>query len=297
MATFVEVVKQGSFAKAARSMSLSTSVVSRQVSDLEQWLGAELLVRTTRTLSLTEQGERCIERCEQVLAEVGNIKAIVSAAQAEPSGTLRLTASAFFAKECLHHMLPAYLRRYPEVRIQLTAVDRRVDLVDEAFDLALRIGRLADSSLIARKLTEVELVVLASPAYLAEHGEPRTPAELREHNCIVDTVAGFGSRWPMKGSPRQQVSVSGNISVNGGELARNLALAGVGLALLPRFFAVEQLQRGELVTVLDGMVDFNAGLFAVYPKKRHPTAKVRSFIDALIEFVDAHERSFGSPPA
>ncbi|MEL6183952.1 MAG: LysR family transcriptional regulator [Myxococcota bacterium] len=294
MRAFVEVAKQGSFAKASRSLDLSKSIVSRHVIDLESWLGVELLLRTTRTQSLTEQGRRYFERCQQILEDIDGLEAMAKEEGPAPRGTLRLTAPSFFAKECLHHLIPGYLETYPRVRVEVTAIDRFVDLVEEGFDLALRIGKLSDSSLVARKLLDIELVAVASPSYLARHAPPARPEDLEEHNCIVDGAAGFRNRWPMKseGKPRK-VAVEGSVAVNGGELARNLAVAGLGVALLPRFFVLEQLDRGELVTVLDGYVDFQAGLFAVYPQRRHPSAKVRGFIDYVVAHLDQLQAAYG----
>ncbi|MES0884520.1 LysR family transcriptional regulator [Roseibium sp. SCP14] len=285
MTVFSEVAKQGGFAPAARSMSLSTSAVSRHVIELEQWLGVELFQRTTRKLSLTDEGKRYLDRCQNVIDEVESIRNMASETLAAPRGNLRLTAPVFLARDCLQDLLPAYLHAYPEVNVTINAVDRFVDLVEEGFDLALRIGEISSSSLVSRKLMDIDLVVVASPEYLSKRGVPETPADLKHHNCIVDTAASYKNRWPMKfGSKRQSVAVKGNATVNKGDIARNLAVSGLGLTLLPRFFVLEQLHNKKLVSVLENQIYSNAGLYAVYPQSRQLTPKVTSFID----YVEAH---------
>ena len=287
MTVFSEVAKQGGFAPAARSLSLSTSAVSRQVIEFERWLGVELFQRTTRRLSITEEGARYLDRCQKVIDDVDGIKKMASDALAAPAGTLRLTAPVFLAKDYLQHLLPGFLNAYPGVTVALTAVDRFADLVDEGFDLALRIGELPDSTLVARRLIDVDLAIVASPGYLAAHGAPRTPADLRKHNCIIDTVATYHNRWPMKsGKKRQPITVNGNIMVNSGELARNMAIAGMGLTLVPRLFVLRHLHNEQLVPVLEGHIDYKAGLYAVYPRSRHLTPKVRCFIDYMVAHLD-----------
>ena len=287
MTAFSEVAKQGGFAPAARALSLSTSAVSRRIIELEQWLGVELFQRTTRKLSITEEGARYLDRCRRVIDEVDTIKRMASDALAAPAGTLRLTAPVFLAKDYLQHLLPGYLNSYPQVKVSLTAVDRFVDLVGEGFDLALRIGELSDSTLVIRRLIEVDLAIVASPEYLAAHGAPETTADLKKHNCIIDAVATYNNRWPMKsGKKRQPITVNGNITVNSGEIARNMAIAGMGLTLLPRLFVLEHLHNEQLISVLEGHIDHKAGLYAMYPQTRHPTPKVRCFIDYMVAHLD-----------
>ena len=287
MRVYVEVARQGSFAPAARALGLSTTSVSRQVVDLESWLGVTLIHRTTRALSLSEEGAFYLKECERVLDDVAQIKTSANDALKQPRGTLRLTAPVFVIKECVQNLLPGFLDSFPELQVELSALDRFVDLVDEGFDLALRIGELPDSSLIARKLGDVPLVAVGSPEYLAKRGAPTDAADLKTHNCIVDTVASFSNRWPItRGGTRKGITVSGNIVVNNGEIARNLAEQDVGLALLPEFFVRNQLAQGTLISVLEGQVDSQVGFFAVYPQNRHLTPKVRAFIDYVVDYMD-----------
>ncbi|MEM9621896.1 MAG: LysR family transcriptional regulator [Pseudomonadota bacterium] len=291
MKVFAEVARQGGFASAARTLNSSTSSVSRQVIELERWLGVALFKRTTRALSLTEEGAYYLSECQKVVDDVARIQDMANEALTQPTGTLRVTASVFLAKECIQRLLPGFLQAFPDITVELSALDRFVDLVDEGFDLAVRVGYLPDSSLVARRLGDVRLVVAASPDYCRERGTPKSPADLKDHNCIVDTVASFNNRWPMtRHGRRQNVSVGGNVTVNNGEIARDLAVQGIGLVLLPQFFVLDQIKHGQLVEVLEGQVDSNVGMYVVYPQSRHLAPKVRAFVDCLVEYFEQLER-------
>lgn len=297
MAIFAEVANQQGFAPAARSLNLSTSAVSRYVIDLEDWFGVQLLQRTTRKLSLTEDGAFYLKQCQQVLVDVDGIRQAADT-KTEPQGSLRITAPVFIAKQCLQDLLPGYLDRYPKVRVDLTVVDRFVNLVEEGFDLALRAGDLVDSTLIARRLIDVDLALVASPSYLVEHGTPAKIDDLKSHNCLIDTVAGYVNRWPLTdGKKPKSLLVNGNVRVNSGEIVRTLAVAGLGVALLPRFMVLKDLHEGRLTSFLDGCVAFNAGLFAVYPQRRYVSTNVRSFIDYLVEHLDQLQIRYDTPHA
>ncbi|MEO0425084.1 MAG: LysR family transcriptional regulator [Pseudomonadota bacterium] len=286
MTVFTQVAKDGGFATAARSLELSTSAVSRHVMELETWLGVDLLQRTTRKLSLTQEGSDYLAACQGVLEAVERIRLDAREANTEPSGTLRLTAPVFLASACIRQALPAFLKAHPKISVELHAADRFVDLIEEGFDIALRVGDLPDSSLVARGLGEVRLVIVASPEYLRTRGEPHAPADLDHHNCIVDRAATFGNRWPVRDGEgkRANTGVSGNIAVNNGELARDLALQDIGLALLPEFFVSRELELGHLKEVLRGYVDSAIGLYLLYPKGRHVSPRVRAFIDFLVDY-------------
>jgi DNA-binding transcriptional LysR family regulator len=287
MTIFVEVANQQGFAPAARALELSTSAVSRYVIELEEWLGIQLFHRTTRKLSLTEEGALYLSRCQLVICDVDDIKQSVSGNLTEPQGKLRITAPVFIAKAWLQDLLPGYLNRYPQVSVELTAVDRFVDLVAEGYDIALRAGELADSTLIARRLMDVDLALVASPVYLAEYGTPASIDDLKSHNCLIDTVSGYANRWPLfDGKKRKSVSVSGNVRVNSGEIVRSLAIAGIGIALLPRFLVLKDIHDSRLVSFLESSIDFRAGLYAVYPQRRHVSANIRCFIDYLVGHLD-----------
>lgn len=287
MSIFVEVAKQQGFAPAARSLNLSTSAVSQYVIDLEDWLGVQLFQRTTRKLSLTDSGRAYLDRCRHVVTEVNNIKYAASERQVEPQGLLRITAPVFIAQSFLQNILPGYLNQYPKVDLELVAVDRFVDLIEEEFDLAIRAGVLENSTLVARKLMDVRLVVVASPAYLEQYGMPKKIVDLKNHNCLIDTVAGYSNRWPVAEKKNAKpIVVQGNVRVNSGDIVRSLALSGIGIAFLPEFFVNKDIHEGRLVSLFDSHVQFSGGLFTVYPQKRHLSANVRSFVDYLFDHSD-----------
>jgi DNA-binding transcriptional LysR family regulator len=295
MTVFAEVARQQGFAPAARALNLSSSAVSRYVMDLEDWLGVQLLQRTTRKLSLTQEGAEYLDRCRQVITEVDEIKSAGLGTQFEPQGLLKMSAPAFIAKEWIQELLPGYLNTYPNVKVELVVVDRFVDLVEEGFDLAIRAGELEDSTLIARRLMDVGLSLIASPLYLETQGMPEKVDDLKSHNCLIDTVAGYADRWPFtEGKKSRTVEVSGNVRVNSGEIVRSLAVAGHGIALIPRFMVTKELHNGELVALFEDAIQFKAGLFAVYPQRRFISANVRSFLDYLVAHLDQLAIKYGA---
>lgn len=296
MTIFVEVAKQQGFAPAARALNLSTSAVSRYVIDLEEWLGVQLIQRTTRKLSLTDVGKTYLDRCRRVVADVSDIRHTASEQQAEPQGALRITAPVFIAKTCLQDLLPGFLNRHPKVELEIVVVDRFVDLIEEGFDLAIRAGELQDSSLVARKLMDVRLVLVAAPTYLEQHGIPKTIAELKHHNCLIESGPSYANRWPVADKKTTKpIPVQGNVRVNSGEIVRSLALAGIGIALLPAFFVNKDIHEGRLVSFLESTVQFGGGVFAVYPQHRHLSPSVRSFIDYLVGRIDQLGLLYGRP--
>lgn len=287
MRVFLVVVRRQGFAPAARELGMSTSAVSRWVGQLEDWLGAQLLHRTTRHLSLTQEGGYYLERIQSVVAGADDLRGVAEQRWREPEGILRVTAPPFVCRAWLQGILPEFLARFPRLSIDLLSVDRMVDLVSEGYDLAIRIGVLPDSSLIARRLADMALALVASPAYLANHGRPTHWKELQHHNCLVDTVPGYGHRWPFREEGRHsKVAVSGNFQVNSGTLCRELAIAGVGITLLPHFMVVEELASGELVSLLEDALDFEAGIYLVYPQRRHASPALRCFMDHLASRID-----------
>ncbi len=294
MTVFVAVAKQGSFAAAARELQLSRSAVSRLVLDLEEWLGAPLFNRTTRALSLTDAGRTHLERCELLVAEADDIRKHATEQRSEAQGPLRITAPLFVARYFLQDLLPAYLKMFPKVELDLVAVDRMVDIIAEGFDIAIRAGVVPDSSLISRRLMDARLLLVASPDYLKRWGRPESPTDLANHNCIVDTVAGYANRWPVGGAKStKSVPVHGNVKVNSGEIARNLALADVGITLLPEFMVAAEVREGRLVSLLDDLVRFEGALFALYPHRRSQSPSVRTFIDHAVAHVTQLERRRG----
>ena len=282
---FVKVSETKSFTEAAARLGQSKSAISRHITALESELGARLFHRSTRTLALTEAGQSYYERMARILSDVEEANRAVTQLQAAPRGRLRVNAPMSFGFLHLAGILPDFMERYPEVSIDLVMNDRFVDLVDEGFDVALRIGGMADSSLIAKKLGPVRRVICASPDYLDKRGVPLTPDDLRTHDCLCNTNGPSPYEWsfihPEGGA--WAVDVRGGITANNGDALRVAALKGLGLTLLPTFIVVADLQAGNLVTVLDQYMVQKLSMHAVYPTSRHLSPKVRAFVDFLFE--------------
>lgn len=285
MEAFVRVAESHSFSEAARRLGLSKSVVSRQVSALEGHLGARLFHRTTRSLSLTEVGQAYYEHCSRILAEIEEANLSVSSLQAEPRGKLRVNAPMSFGILHLAPLLPAFLERHPQIDIDMAMNDRFVSLVEEGFDVAVRIGKLEDSTLIARHLAPIRRVVCASPAYLQRHGTPLTPDDLAGHDCLCYSNLATPDEWQFctADDRRWPVEVNGRLRVNNGDALRAAALAGIGLAMLPSFIVGRDLQAGTLVSILADFIPQSIAAHAVYPHNRHLSPKVRAFVDFLAE--------------
>lgn len=284
MEIFVRVVKDGSFSAAARSLNMSKSAVSKYISELEDRLSVRLLNRTTRRLSVTDMGRAYHERCLQILSDVAEIETAVSAETRKVSGMLRIAAPVTFSVKHLGAPLSEFLSRYPEIEVDLQLNDRRADIVEEGFDVAVRIARqLTDSSLIAAKLATSRAVTCASPAYLKKHGTPRTPLDLMTHNCLRYSNMGPVLEWNFL-SPQGEpiaVRISGTIIANNGEVLREAALDGQGVITGPSFLTGDAIRDGRLVEILTEYAQAPFGIFAVYPHNRHLSAKVRSFVDFL----------------
>lgn len=282
MAVFARVVENRSFTQAAGALGRSKSAVSKAVSALEDRLGARLLNRTTRRLSLTEAGAAYYERAARILAEAAEADSAVSALQDEPRGTLRVNAPMSFGQRHLAPAIGAFLERYPELRLDITLSDRIVDLIGEGYDVAVRIAALPDSSLIAAKLAPNRRLVCATPGYLARAGTPRHPQDLRRHNCFGYTYQATGNTWRFVGPEGPvAVRVTGTLSANNGEILKAAVLEGLGLSLIPSFSIAGELKSGELVNVLPDYIDTETSVYAVYPHSRHLSAKVRAFVDFL----------------
>ncbi len=283
LSVFVKVVEGSSFAAAARHFGLSPAMVSKHIVSLEERLGARLLNRTTRQVSPTEIGREFYERSTRILADLDEAEQAASALQATPKGLLRLNGPLSFG---IRHLAPAiidYLAACPEAAIDVTLSDRVVDLVDEGFDLAIRIARLADSSLIARRIAPCRIVACAAPAYLKKHGAPRRPADLTAHNCLGYSYAALRNEWRFTGPDgAESVRIAGRLNANNGDVLRLAALRGEGIVIQPTFLIGDDLASGELVSILPGFVPDELVIQAVYPHSRHLSVKVRSFIDFLV---------------
>ena len=290
MAIFARVVGAGSLSAAARELGLSPALVSRRLAALESRLGARLINRTTRSLHLTDDGATYYEACARVLADIEEADAAVSAGRVEPRGTLRVALPASFGHQHIAPLIPRFAERYPQIQLALSLSDRTVNLIEEGFDLAVRIAHLEDSSLTARKLAPNRRVVCASPGYLARHGTPHTPDELARHNCL--TTTDFAMNWDYKGPDGKpgSVRVTGRYSCDNWEVLREWALAGLGIALKSTWDVHRLLVHGSLVEVCPGYTfHSDVAIYAVYPSRRFLPAKTRVFIDFLAE-------SFGPDP-
>ncbi len=285
MEAFVRAADSKSFSEAARRLRSSKSLVSRQVAALEAELGVRLFHRTTRSLTLTEEGRGYHAQITRILAEIDEANMSVSQTQAAPRGKLKLSAPMSFGILHLAPALPDFFARCPDVQIDLSLNDRYVDVVDEGFDLAIRIGRLADSSLVARKLATLRMILCASTEYLDRHGAPRMPDDLRHHQCLCYSTNALAPEWRFvapDGTPLN-VQIDGRLHANNGDVLRVAALRGQGIVYLPSFIVGADLQAGTLVSLLADYIPADAGIHAVYPHSRHLSAKVRAFIDFLAE--------------
>jgi DNA-binding transcriptional LysR family regulator len=283
LTAFVQVAESGGFSAAGRRLNMSTTMVSNHIQALEDRLGARLLNRTTRKVSLTEVGRAYYDRCTQILADLEHADDIASASQSVPRGTLRIYAST--------HMIPfiapavaEFLRTYSEVKIDLAMGERAVDLIDEGYDVSIQLVPPPDSSLIVRSLATWRHVLCCSPSYLEKHGPPRQLSDLAERNCVKHVLYPFEDGWHFadrKGAPAI-VRVSGNLTTNSGETLRLAALEGVGISLAAGFLVADDLKSGRLVRLLPDYRPVDLAVNAVYPHRHHLSAKVRRFIDLLV---------------
>jgi len=282
LTAFVRVVDSGGFSAAGRRLNMSTTMVSNHVQALEERLGARLLHRTTRKVSLTEVGKAYYDRCTQILADIEQADDIAGALQSTPRGTLRIYTATHIV-QFVAPVVAEFLIAYPEAKVDLTIGEREVDLIDEGFDIAIRLIPPPDSSLIVRSLATWRHVLCCSPAYLEKHGPLRQLTELSDYNCVRHVLYPFEDEWRFvdrKGTPAS-VRVSGNLISNSGETLRRAALQGVGILLAPGFLIADDLDQGRLIRLLPEYRPVEFAMNAVYPHRHHLSAKVRSFIDLL----------------
>jgi len=286
MEAFVRVVDAGSFSNAARQWGRSKAVVSKYITSLESHLGVQLIQRTTRSLSLTEAGRAYRERCTDVLGEIQALEASLREAVAAPRGPLRITAPPGFASHYLDVMTKDFLVRFPEVTLDLDLTHRMVDLVEENIDLAIRVTDPRDSSLVARRIAPAPIIAVAAPSYLRRRGTPKNPTDLRDHDCLVDTNFREQQRWRFRtrdNAKTETVTVHGPLRINNPDAVRDMAEAGLGIALVPKFVATQSLRAGTLREVLKGRVAFDWSILAVYPRRRYLPLRVRAYVDHLVE--------------
>jgi DNA-binding transcriptional LysR family regulator len=290
MRAFVKVVENEGFAAAGRELNLSRSAVSKYVAELERYLATQLLNRSTRHVSPTESGLAFHEKCVAILAALEDAERTVSDLQDRPTGTLNVNAPMSFGTLHLGRALADFMARYPEIKVELVLSDRFVDPVEEGFDVTIRIADLPDSALIAKKLAPAKLVLCASPDYLEKAGIPTHPSELRHHRCLHYGYLSTGNQWRFAGPDGPVgVRIDGVLCSNNGQVLRDGAVRGLGIALMPTFIAGADLQEGRLSTVLTEFRAPDIAIYALYPPNRHLTAKVRLLIDFL-------GGCFGDPP-
>jgi DNA-binding transcriptional LysR family regulator len=289
--TFARVVESGSFARAAERLGVSVSSVSRQVSVLEAHLAARLLNRTTRRLSLTEAGQTFYERCVQLLADLEEAEVAMSAASVVPGGTLRLTCSATFGARHLAPAIAAFAARHPQVNFDVELSERVVDLVEEGFDLAVRIGQTGGQNLVGRKIGSTRLVCCAAPSYLERHGEPRKPEDLATHACLTYEYMPTRNVWQFRDRQGREhnARISGPMHANNGRFLEALAAEGIGIVREPDFIVGPDVRAGRLKPILCEFEPPPLGIHVVYPSRRHLSAKVRAFADYLVERFAAAE--------
>ena len=284
LTAFVRVVDTGGFSAAGRRLNMSTTMVSNHVQALEDRLGARLLNRTTRKVSLTEVGRAYYDRCIQILADIEQADDIAGALQSTPRGTLRIYTATHIVT-FIAPVVAEFLAKYPEVKVDLSMGERTVDIIDEGFDVAVRMTPPPDSSLITRNLATWRHVLCCSPGYLEQHGRPQQLSDLSGHNCVRHVNYPFDDEWRFfdrKGGPAS-VGISGNLITNSGDMLRTAGLQGAGVCLAPGFLIHDDLEEGRLVRLLPEYRPVELSMNAVYPHRHHLSAKVRTFIDMLVQ--------------
>ncbi len=277
---FVEVVRLGNFSAAARQLQVSSSHISRLVSQLEQQLGTQLLYRTTRQIRLTDSGALYYESCRQLFEGFKDAELALDHHQTNPTGTLKITAATTFGDRFIAPLVNEFHTLYPQLKINMHLSNRQLELIEEGYDVAIRMGVLKESTLVARRLCSRREYVVGSPAYFSRHPHPTKLADLEQHNCLI----GSRDHWLFldKGA-RKDLVVTGNWHANSGPALVDAALRGIGLAQLPDYYVKEHLASGELVSVLDDYQFTDTGVWVLYPQQRYLAAKVRLFIDFLVD--------------
>ncbi len=288
-AVFARVGETASFTRAARELGLSKATVSKQVAQLERDLGVALIARTTRRASLTEAGERVLRRAQRMVEEREAAKEEAGEARTAPRGRLKISAPTTFATLYVAPLVGEFLRRYPDIQLDLTLEDRAVDLIGEGFDAALRIRALEDSTLIARHIAPVAIDALASPDYIAARGAPSRPEDLAKHACLHYTNQAAGNVWRFEGpaGDKSQVRVTGPLCANNGDLLVAAAVAGQGVIIVPRFLSWPHLRAGRLARILDGWKVPDLALHLISPPGRSPPRKLKVFSDFIVEHFGA----------
>ncbi|MDR3410106.1 MAG: LysR family transcriptional regulator [Formivibrio sp.] len=275
---FVAVAECANFSRAAERLRVSSSHVSRQVALLEERLQARLLYRTTRRVSLTEAGQTFFTRCQRLIEERDEAFLAISDLHGAPTGLLRMTAAVAYGERFIVPLVNAFMTAYPQLKVEIELTNRMLDLVQEGFDLAIRLGRLEDSSLVASRIAPRAMYLCAAPAYLARYGRPHTLSELAGHNCLI----GTNDTWMFQQAGREYpFKPSGNWRCNSGQAVLDATLCGLGLSQLPDYYVLDLLRQGELVSLLEINQPPNTAVWAVSPQRRYPVPKVRLLVEAL----------------
>jgi DNA-binding transcriptional LysR family regulator len=298
LAFFAAVVKEGSLSAAARELDVSPPAVSKRLAQLERRLGVRLLHRTTRRISLTAEGELYVEASRRILSEIDEVERRISSARAAPKGLLRVNATLGFGRTYVAPVVSAFRKRYPEVDVLLQLTDRAVNLTDAAFDVGIRFGELPDARIVARRIATNRRLLGASPRYLDQRGRPATPNDLTRHDCLVlrQNDSGYGLWRFGRGRRSESVKVRGSLSSNDGSVVVGWALDGHGIVMRAEWEIADHLRSGRLEQVLPDFVLPPADIYAVYPERHHLSARVRVFVDFLVERFRAYaERGPGKP--
>lgn len=282
---FRHVAELNSFAEAGRRLGLSPAAISKNVAELEAHVGARLINRTTRRMALTHEGKTYLDHVTRGLDALSEADQALSTTQSGPGGTLRVSAPMTLTLTRLSAAIPGFLSRYPDLKLDLQLDDRRVDIIREGFDLAVRgSDNLEDSSLVARKLATMSHVLCGAPSYFKVHGKPKTPADLEKHNCVRFSLSGHADTWEFQKNGRtERVAVRPRYSVSSSLAVRDALRAGFGLSLIPRFYVEQDLREKRLIPALQDWRTVTTTLYAVYPSRQHLAPKIRAFIDFLVE--------------
>lgn len=285
---FVRVAELQSFSAAARALHMPKSTLSRRISRMEERLGVQLFMRSTRQISLTESGDAFYKRCQQIVADIKDAEEFIRSATSHPSGTLRLTAPSYSGSQFMSGLISQFMCAYPEVQLEVMLTNRYVNLIEEGYDIALRGGELEDSSLVARRLAPVDIVIAASPQYLEANGTPKTPQALSDHKCLVMDSSPSDRRW--RASNGEVIQIQGSLLVNDLEILRHAALQHQGIIRIPRQIIERDLEEGSLTLILEEEMILQHGLYAIYPPNRFMSAKVRAFIDFAVGYFKDNPR-------
>ncbi len=284
VAVFVGVINTGSFTAAAQALGHSTSYVSKEITRLEKRLGSRLLNRTTRTISLTDAGRAYFERCSQIVIDAENAERSIGQLQDKPRGLLRVNAPVSFSSAYLLDYLAEFMNSFPEITLEIEFNDRMIDVVAEGYDVVIRAGNIQDSNLVARKFTTSKSVVVASPDYLKKNGRPLLASELEQHACLAYSLLPNPTLWNfVKDNSHTAVNINARLMANNAGLEVAMAVNGVGIGRLPLFCCEKEIAKGELEIILEDYEQPEIGVYAVYPHRQYLTARVRAFVDFIVD--------------